>query len=283
MRGLRRRRLRRAPAEAHAVADEQLAAERREEDQPLDHADEPRREVGALQRVARVLQPADQERDDERRRTGCSGRAPRRRSRRSRSTAAAARSGRRRACGGSRRPGSRRRGRRARPRSPSPRGSCGACACPRSAPRAASRRAPAPRSRSASASRGTTEHDRDEHGDARRRAAARSPPCRWIVAAGQSAESGSALPVGKTVALKPSVSRKYDSLLKIRYVSTYAGDVVEHQRRDDLVRLEEGSQDARDRAPTRRRRPQPATTIAAITNADGQPLAAEVEAGGRRR
>ena len=36
------------------------------------------------------------------------------------------------------------------------------------------------------------------------------------------AEFGSAFPVGKTFALKPFVSRKYDSLLKMRYVSTYA-------------------------------------------------------------
>jgi hypothetical protein len=47
-------------------------------------------------------------------------------------------------------------------------------------------------------------------------------PCRWSVAAGQSALSGSDLPVGKTFALNPSVSRQYDWLLKIRYVSRYA-------------------------------------------------------------
>ena len=45
------------------MADEHLAAERAEEDQPLHHADETRREVGALQRIARVLEPAEQERD----------------------------------------------------------------------------------------------------------------------------------------------------------------------------------------------------------------------------
>ena len=54
----------RGAREPDAVADEQLAAERAEEDDPLDHADEPGREVGALERVARVLEPADQERDE---------------------------------------------------------------------------------------------------------------------------------------------------------------------------------------------------------------------------
>ena len=58
-----------------------------------------------------------------------------------------------------------------------------------------------------------------------------------------------------------------------------ARDVVQHQRRDDLVRLEERAQDARDQAPTPRRRRQPATTIATITNADAPPLASEVEPG----
>ncbi len=54
-----------APIERDAVADEQLAAERAEEDDALHDADEPGREVGALQGEARVLQPAEQERDEE--------------------------------------------------------------------------------------------------------------------------------------------------------------------------------------------------------------------------
>ena len=45
------------------MAHEQLAAERREEDDPLDDADEPGREGGALKGVAGVLEPAEQERD----------------------------------------------------------------------------------------------------------------------------------------------------------------------------------------------------------------------------
>ena len=60
----RRRRVPRRRTSRIAVADEQLAAERAEEDQPLHHADEPGREVGALQRVAGVLEPAEQERDE---------------------------------------------------------------------------------------------------------------------------------------------------------------------------------------------------------------------------
>ena len=40
-----------------------------------------------------------------------------------------------------------------------------------------------------------------------------------IVHAGQTASTGSGLPVGKTDALKPFVSRQYDWLSKIRYVS----------------------------------------------------------------
>ena len=51
--------------DAHAVADEHLSAECREQDDPLDHADEAGREVRALQRVAGVLEPAHQERDQD--------------------------------------------------------------------------------------------------------------------------------------------------------------------------------------------------------------------------
>jgi len=47
------------------VAREDLAAERREEDDPLDHADEAGREIGALERVAGVLEAAEQERDED--------------------------------------------------------------------------------------------------------------------------------------------------------------------------------------------------------------------------
>ena len=46
------------------IAHQHLAAERAEQDQALHHADEPRREVGTLQRVAGVLQAAEQERDE---------------------------------------------------------------------------------------------------------------------------------------------------------------------------------------------------------------------------
>ena len=52
------------PEEGEPVLHEQLAAEHREQDHPLHHADEARREVGALQRVAGVLQPSEQERDE---------------------------------------------------------------------------------------------------------------------------------------------------------------------------------------------------------------------------
>ena len=45
------------------------------------------------------------------------------------------------------------------------------------------------------------------------------PPWTCTVAAGQTAELGRSLLVGKTLALKPLVCRKYDWLLKIRYVS----------------------------------------------------------------
>src|SRR5438067_1401549 len=46
-----------------------------------------------------------------------------------------------------------------------------------------------------------------------------TPPWTCTVAAGQIAELGRSLLVGKTEALKPLVSRQYDWLLKIRYVS----------------------------------------------------------------
>ena len=42
------------------------------------------------------------------------------------------------------------------------------------------------------------------------------PPRTWIVAPGQSAESGRFFAVGKTDALNPSVSRQYELVLKIR-------------------------------------------------------------------
>ena len=45
------------------------------------------------------------------------------------------------------------------------------------------------------------------------------PPWTWMVHDGHTAEVGSCLPAGNTVALKPVVSRQYDSLSKIRYVS----------------------------------------------------------------
>ena len=246
-------------AEADAVADEQLAAERREEDDPLHHADEPGREVGALERVARVLEAADEERDAARRRTGCSGRAPRRRCRCSRSTASGGRSGRRRACARSRRPGSRRRARRSRRRSPSPRGSCGACECPHSARRAASRRAPAPRSRSGCASRGA------QSSTATRTAmpapsGSTMPPRRWIVAPGHNAESGQRLRGREHARVEPLRVPPVRLGVEDQVRQQVRGDVVEHQRRDDLVRLEEGPQDARDQPPQRRRprsRPRP--------------------------
>ena len=47
----------RATPNPQPVAKQQLAAERAEEDDPLHHAHEPRREVGALKRVARVQSP----------------------------------------------------------------------------------------------------------------------------------------------------------------------------------------------------------------------------------
>jgi hypothetical protein len=52
------------PAKAQPVANEQLAPERGEEDQALHDSDETRREVRALQRVPRVLQAAEQDRDE---------------------------------------------------------------------------------------------------------------------------------------------------------------------------------------------------------------------------
>ena len=42
-----------------------------------------------------------------------------------------------------------------------------------------------------------------------------TPPWTSIVQLGQTAEGGSSLPVGNTVALKPFVSRQYDWLWKI--------------------------------------------------------------------
>src|SRR5207302_1521677 len=62
-RRLRLRRRKRA-TDSDAIADEQLAAERGEQDDSLHHADEPGWKVRALQRVARVLQRSDEERDD---------------------------------------------------------------------------------------------------------------------------------------------------------------------------------------------------------------------------
>ena len=52
-------------ADTDAIANEQLAAERREQDDPLHHADEAGWEVDSLQRVARVLQRPDEKRDDD--------------------------------------------------------------------------------------------------------------------------------------------------------------------------------------------------------------------------
>ena len=63
------------------------------------------------------------------------------------------------------------------------------------------------------------EHDRGEHREDGAERDRRSPPWTWIVHAGQIAERGSGFPVGNTVALKPFVSRQYDWLWKIRYVS----------------------------------------------------------------
>ena len=108
-----------APARArNPVAVEELATQRAEQDQPLQHADESRGEIGALQRIARVLEPAEQDRDDHDAR-GCNAPAPRPRCRCSRSSPAAGHAGRARA--GSRPPGSRRRGPRTRPRGRTPR------------------------------------------------------------------------------------------------------------------------------------------------------------------
>ena len=195
--------------EADAVADEQLAAERAEEDQPLHDADEPRREVGALQRVARVLQAAEQERDE------ADGERVVARERRDHDPRVAVaggvgRAGR--ACGGSRRPGLRRRCRRSRRRAPSPRGSSGACACRRSARRAASRRSPAPRTRSACACRAPRRGPRPRRRPAARTAARAS---RRAIA-GQLAASGRFLPCGNTFAVGLDVSRQYDCESKIR-------------------------------------------------------------------
>ena len=75
--------------ERDPVLHEQLAAEHREQDQPLHHADEAGREVGALQRVAGVLRARRAGTPRARRRTGCSARAPRRRCPCSRSSTAA--------------------------------------------------------------------------------------------------------------------------------------------------------------------------------------------------
>ena len=49
--------------DANAIAHEDIASERAEEDEALHDADQARREVGSLQRVAGVLQAAEQHRD----------------------------------------------------------------------------------------------------------------------------------------------------------------------------------------------------------------------------
>ena len=56
-----------AAVEPHPVADEELAAEHREQDRPLHHAHEARGEVRALKRIARVLEATDEERGENRR------------------------------------------------------------------------------------------------------------------------------------------------------------------------------------------------------------------------
>ena len=251
---------RRAARDAQPVADEQLAAERAEEDDPLHHADEPGGEVDALERVARVLEPADQERDEHDRERVVAGERgdddPR---------VAVARCWqavrRRRAGGGSRRPGSRRRGRRARPTAPSPRGSSAACACRRSARRAASRRSPAPRSRTASASR-APQHEHREH------AMPTTNPS-GIATAADRAATGHDRRVGQVLALREDLRLEASrcrasttAMSKIRYVSRQRGDVVEHQRGDDLVRREERPQHAPGSAPSAAPPTAPATIIA---------------------
>src|SRR5262249_25113417 len=59
----RRFRGRRPSHEPEAVPDQELTPERAEEDDSLHHADQPRREVGALEVEARVLEPAQKDRD----------------------------------------------------------------------------------------------------------------------------------------------------------------------------------------------------------------------------
>ncbi len=226
---------------------------------PLHHADEAGREVGALQRVAGVLQ---RRRSGTRRggpRTGCSARAPRRRSRCSRSTASAGRSGRRRACAGSRRPGSRRRARRSRRR----------CAITARIFRRV--RMPAYRAaRGESPSTCTSKPKRvrvyrNQSTTATRTAipapsGSAIPPCAWIVAPGQSAGVRQRLrrrEDARVEALRlPPVRLGVEDQVR----QHVGGDVVEHQRRDDLVRLEERAQGRpgsapRPHRPRSRRRP----------------------------
>ena len=200
----------RAP-EAHAVAHEQLAAERAEEDDALHHADEAGREVGALERVARVAEPADQERhehDRERvvareRGDHDAGVAVARLLQPARVEQVAEVAVLARAADA---------GEQART-APSRAGCCAACACPRSARRAASRRSRRPRSRSACARRAPRRRRR-----ARPRRAGRTGSrgsCRGRTSATRRRRAAPC-PAGNCSAPGDDVSRQYESVSKIR-------------------------------------------------------------------
>ena len=235
-----------AAAEADAIADEQLAAERREQDHALHHADEPRREVRPLERRAGVLEAAEQEgdEDDRERVVAREGRDDDAR------VAVAVRSQavrvgvERRAR--SRRSGSPRRGRRARRRAPSRRGSCAGCACRSSGRRAASRSSPGPRSRSACGSTAPRGRSRRRSRPGSRAGRRRSSRC-----VGQLAASGSVLPDREDGGARGGRVPPVRVAVEDQVREDQAGDVVEHQRGDDLVGRQVCLEDARDQGPGR--------------------------------
>ena len=218
----------------------------------------PEAEVRALQGVARVLEAAHQERDEHPRRTGCTARAPQRRCPCSRSSPAAGPA--HRARGGSPPSGSRRRSRRSRPRGRGPTTIFRLVRSPRTAPRAASPRSPAPRTRTAYVRRAPRRRPRRRRRgrtrrgsrSSRRSTRATSPRRRASCPAERADPSPNRPPVRLAV--------------EDQVVEEQRGAVVEHQRRDDLVRVGERPQQPGNRRP---RGPQaaPATIIAGtITN-----------------
>ena len=115
------------------------------------------------------------------------------------------------------------------------------------------------------------EHDAPRRRRGPRRAGWRCRPARAAFHDGQTAFGGSGLPGREHRRVEALRLPPVRLALEDQVREDVAGDVVQHQRGEDLARAEERAQDAGDRAPSSAPPTQPATTIAAITSGEALP------------